>query len=103
MGGGDAFLQRQRLVKPNHHCGVYGRKQGHGEVFLKGPSLMGLMEEIYRPIFGSDIMFYRTSGKSFMEEAIKNPTVSAAVFFGSDEHVLPYQEAFRKSAKKADL
>ena len=66
----------------------------------KGPSLMGLMEEIYRPIFGSDIMFYRTSGKSFMEEAIKNPTVSAVVFFGSDEHVLPYQEAFRKSAKK---
>ena len=66
----------------------------------KGPSLMGLMEEIYRPIFGSDIMFYRASGKAFMEEAIKNPNVSAVVFFGSDEHVLLYQEAFQKSGKK---
>ena len=66
----------------------------------KGPSLMGLMEEIYRPIFGGDIKFYRASGKTFMEEAIKNPNVSAVVFFGSDEHVLPYQEAFRKSGKK---
>lgn len=66
----------------------------------KGPSLLGLMEEIYRPIFGNDIMFYRASGKTFLEEAIKNPNVSAVVFFGSDEHMLPYQEAFRKSGKK---
>ena len=66
----------------------------------KGPRLMSLMEEIYRPIFGSDIMFYRARGKTFMEDALKNPKVSAVVFFGSEEHVLPYQEAFRKSGKK---
>ncbi len=66
----------------------------------KGPRLMSLMEEIYRPIFGSDIIFYRAGGKTFMEEALRNPNVSAVVFFGSEEHVLPYQEAFRKSGKK---
>jgi hypothetical protein len=41
----------------------------------RGPGLMGLMEEIYRPIFGNDIMFYRARGKTFMEEALKDPSV----------------------------
>jgi betaine-aldehyde dehydrogenase len=66
----------------------------------KGPRLMSLMEEIYRPIFGDDIRFYRARGQTFMEEAIKNPNVSGVVFFGFDQHVLPYQEAFRQSGKK---
>ncbi len=61
---------------------------------------MSLMEEIYRPIFGNDIRFYRARGQAFMEEALKNPKVSAVVFFGFDGHVLPYQEAFRQSGKK---
>ena len=39
----------------------------------KGAGLMGLMEEIYRPIFGDAIRFYRARGKAFMEEALKNP------------------------------
>ena len=66
----------------------------------KGSGLMSLMEEIYRPIFGDDIRFYRARGQTFMEEALKNPKVSAVVFFGFDQHVLPYQEAFRQSGKK---
>ena len=66
----------------------------------KGPGLMSLMEEIYRPIFGDDIRFYRARSQTFMEEAIKDPNVSGVVFFGFDQHVLPYQEAFRQSGKK---
>jgi betaine-aldehyde dehydrogenase len=66
----------------------------------KGPGLMSLMEEIYQPIFGNDIRFYRARGQTFMEEALKNPKVSGVVFFGFDQHVLPYQEAFRQSGKK---
>jgi betaine-aldehyde dehydrogenase len=66
----------------------------------KGPGLMSLMEKIYRPIFGNDIRFYRARGQTFMEEALKNPEVSGVVFFGFDQHVLPYQEAFRQSGKK---
>jgi betaine-aldehyde dehydrogenase len=66
----------------------------------KGAGLMSLMEEIYRSIFGDDIRFYRARGQTFMEEAIKNPNVSGVVFFGFDQHVLPYQEAFRQSGKK---
>jgi betaine-aldehyde dehydrogenase len=66
----------------------------------KGPELMSLMEEIYRPIFGDDIRFYRARGQTFMEEALKNPNVSGMVFFGFNGHLLPYQEAFRQSGKK---
>jgi betaine-aldehyde dehydrogenase len=66
----------------------------------KGSGLMSLMEEIYRPIFGNAVRFYRARGKAFMDEALKNPDCSAVVFFGFDQHVLPYQEAFRQSGKK---
>ncbi len=66
----------------------------------KGSGLLNLMEEIYQPIFGDAIRFYRGRGRSFMEEALKNPQVSGVVFFGFDQHVLPYQEAFRQSGKK---
>ena len=66
----------------------------------KGSGLSSLMEEIYQPIFGDAITFYRDRGRSFMEEALKNPKISGVVFFGFDQHVLPYQEAFRQSGKK---
>ncbi len=66
----------------------------------KGSGLLNLMEEIYQPIFGDAIRFYRGRGRSFMEEALKNPKVSGVVFFGFDQHVLPYQEAFRQTGKK---
>jgi acyl-CoA reductase-like NAD-dependent aldehyde dehydrogenase len=66
----------------------------------KGSGLMGLMEEIYRPIFGDTVRFYRARGQAFMDEALKDPDCSAVVFFGFDQHVLPYQEAFRQSGKK---
>ncbi len=66
----------------------------------RGSRVMALTEKIYRPIFGRDIQFYRTRGKTFMQEALKNPQVAAVVCFGFDEHVLPYQEAFRQTRKK---
>jgi acyl-CoA reductase-like NAD-dependent aldehyde dehydrogenase len=66
----------------------------------KGSRVMALTEKIYRPIFGEQVAFYRASGKAFMKEALKDPQVSAVVFFGFDEHVLPYQEQFRKTGKK---
>ena len=66
----------------------------------KGCGLSSLMEEIYQPIFGDGVRFYRDRGRSFMEEALQNPKISGMVFFGSDQHVLPYQEAFRQSGKK---
>jgi len=66
----------------------------------KGSRLMALTEKIYRPIFGSDIQFHRASGGHFMMAALKNPQVAAMVYFGSDEHVLPYEDAFRETRKK---
>ncbi len=66
----------------------------------KGTGLSDLMAEIYRPIFGDSVRFYRGGGQSFMEEALKNPQVSGVVFFGFDQRVLPLEEAFRQSGKK---
>ncbi|HZW36281.1 MAG TPA: aldehyde dehydrogenase family protein, partial [Candidatus Deferrimicrobiaceae bacterium] len=66
----------------------------------KGSDVMALTEEMYRPIFGNDITFYRGGGKSFIEASLKSPEVSAVVVFGFDENLLPYEEAFRRSGKK---
>lgn len=66
----------------------------------RGNDVMSLTEEMYRPIFGDDVAFYRGSGKSFVENSLRDPDVTSAVIFGFDENVLPYEEAFRKSGKK---
>jgi len=66
----------------------------------KGSALSALTESIYRPIFGDDIRFTREGGKGFMERSLKDPGVSAVVAFGSDENILPYEKAFRRSGKK---
>jgi succinate-semialdehyde dehydrogenase/glutarate-semialdehyde dehydrogenase len=66
----------------------------------KGSSLSALTESIYKPIFGDAIHFSREKGKNFLERALKAPDVSSIVVFGSDENVLPYEEAVRRSGKK---
>jgi betaine-aldehyde dehydrogenase len=66
----------------------------------KGAEVRTLLESVYRPIFGQDIIFYPGGGRSFMEESLANPEISAVVVFGFDAHTIPYQEAFKKSGKK---
>jgi betaine-aldehyde dehydrogenase len=66
----------------------------------KGDDLMALTADMYRPIFGDDITFYRGSGKRFIEESLRDPGVSAVVVFGFDENILPYRGAVEQSGKK---
>ena len=66
----------------------------------KGSGLSALTESLYKPIFGDEIRFTRESGKKFMERSLNDRDVSSVVVFGSDENVLPYEEAFRGSGKK---
>ena len=65
----------------------------------KGSDVMRLTEEMYRPVFGDAFTFYKGSGRAFLSEALRDPDVSAAVVFGFDENVLPYEEAFRAAGK----
>lgn len=65
----------------------------------KGDDVMRLTEEMYRPVFGDAISFQGGSGRVFIEKALRDPLVSAAVVFGTDENVLPYEEAFRAAGK----
>jgi betaine-aldehyde dehydrogenase len=66
----------------------------------KGSTLSALTESIYKPIFGDDVRFSRERGKDFLERALKDPNVSSIVVFGSDDTVLPYEQAVRLSGKK---
>ena len=66
----------------------------------KGPDVMALTEEMYRPIFGDQVTFYKGERTTFIEEVLKDDAVAAMVAFGFDENVLPYEEAFRKAGKK---
>ncbi len=66
----------------------------------RGRNLMALTESLYRPIFGDDITFHAGSGRSFLEESLRDNAVAAVVVFGFDENILPYESAFRASGKK---
>lgn len=66
----------------------------------KGTGICDLTESLYRPIFGDDIRFHRGSGKSFVENSLRDPSTSTVVIFGFDENILPYEEAFRRTGKK---
>jgi succinate-semialdehyde dehydrogenase/glutarate-semialdehyde dehydrogenase len=59
-----------------------------------------LSAEIYRPIFGDDIQFDYRPGKEFLDWAIDSPEVAAIVIFGSDRHILPYQDRVREEGRK---
>jgi len=66
----------------------------------KGAEVRALLESVYRPIFGNDIVFYHGGGRSFMAESLANPEIAAVVVFGFDSHTITYQEAFKNCGKK---
>jgi betaine-aldehyde dehydrogenase len=66
----------------------------------KGQRIMALTKELYRPIFSDAVGFYGGTGKSLLEDSLTDPEVTAAVAFGFDENILPYEAAFRAAGKK---
>jgi betaine-aldehyde dehydrogenase len=66
----------------------------------RGADVMSLTEEIYRPVFGDRVAFYKGSGRGFLEASLRDPETSAVVVFGFDENVAPYEKAFRAAGKK---
>jgi len=66
----------------------------------RGSDVMSLTEEIYRPLFGDAVRFFRGSGREFVDVSLRDPGTSAVVVFGFDENVAPYEAAFRGRGKK---
>jgi acyl-CoA reductase-like NAD-dependent aldehyde dehydrogenase len=66
----------------------------------RGSDIMDLTESMYRPIFGDDISFYGGSGKTFIEDALKEPDVTSVVVFGYDENMKPYEDQFKSAGKQ---
>jgi acyl-CoA reductase-like NAD-dependent aldehyde dehydrogenase len=72
----------------------------HVKFASRGSDVMSLTEEIYRPLFGDRITFYKGSGRDFVDASLRDPDTSAVVVFGFDDNVAPYEEAFRRGGKK---
>lgn len=66
----------------------------------KGADLLALTESMYRPIFKEDVLFSRSTGKEFLDDALTDPQIAAVVVFGFDANILPYQAAFQENGKK---
>ncbi len=66
----------------------------------RGDELMALTENVYEPIFGRDITFYRGEGRNFIKDSLQDPNISTVIVFGFDANMLPYEEDFRRSGKK---
>ena len=66
----------------------------------RGSHIAKLTESIYAPIFGRDIAFDYSSGKDFMDRALKDPNIPAICMFGSDRHALAHEAAVRAHGKK---
>jgi succinate-semialdehyde dehydrogenase/glutarate-semialdehyde dehydrogenase len=66
----------------------------------RGSDVMSLTEEIYRPLFGDRVAFYKGSGKDFIAASLRDPGTSAVIVFGFDENVSPYEKAFLRCGKK---
>lgn len=66
----------------------------------RGSDVMSLTEEIYRPLFGDAVRFFRGSGREFIDASLRDAATSAVVVFGFDENVAPYEAAFRDRGKK---
>jgi len=66
----------------------------------RGSHIARLTEDLYRPIFGDDIVFDYSSGQDFMARALKDPDIPAICMFGSDRHALQHEAAVRAYQKK---
>lgn len=66
----------------------------------KGSRVAQLTEEMYRPTFGDEVQFDYRGGREFLEACLADPGIPVICIFGSDRHVLPYAEDFRRSGKK---
>jgi acyl-CoA reductase-like NAD-dependent aldehyde dehydrogenase len=66
----------------------------------RGSHIARLTETLYAPIFGGDIVFDYSSGKDFMDRALKDPDIPAICMFGSDSHALASAAGVRAYKKK---
>jgi betaine-aldehyde dehydrogenase len=66
----------------------------------RGSKIASFTESMYRPIFGKDIRFEFTEGKTFLEYAIADPQTPAICLFGTDAYAGKYEESIRGYHKK---
>ena len=66
----------------------------------RGSHIAKLTESLYQPIFGDAISFDYSSGRDFMDWALKSPDIPAIVMFGADHHALGHEAAVLSYGKK---
>ncbi|MGQ9688182.1 MAG: aldehyde dehydrogenase family protein [Desulfobaccales bacterium] len=114
----DSLRQRQPLAGPGQRWAVMLSYNGSAWVNVviasaylvgnrvlvkfasRGRGLMRQTQEIYRPRFGDQVDFFFGSGRDFVARCLEDSEIAGLVFFGFDQNLLPYEEAFRQSGKK---
>ena len=66
----------------------------------RGSEIAHFTESLYKPIFGDDIRFDYSRGRSFLEHAISDNRTPAICLFGTDEYAWQYLESIRAQQKK---
>ena len=66
----------------------------------RGSEISHFTESLYRPIFGDDIRFDYSRGRSFLTSAISDARTPAICLFGTDEYAWHYLESVRDHQKK---
>ena len=59
-----------------------------------------LTESLYRPIFGDNIYFDYSDGRTFLQKAMTDPATPAICLFGSDDYASQYLDAIKEKGKK---
>jgi betaine-aldehyde dehydrogenase len=66
----------------------------------RGSEISHFTESLYRPIFGDDIRFDYSRGRSFLTSVIRDARTPAICLFGTDEYAWHYLESVRDHQKK---
>ncbi len=66
----------------------------------QAPEVARLLEEIWSPVFPTDVMFDFRHAKEFMEWSLAETSVRAIILFASDAAALAYEPAMRASTSK---
>ena len=57
-------------------------------------------ESLYKPIFGDNIYFDYSDGRTFLQKAMDDPATPAICLFGSDDYAGQYLDAIKAQGKK---
>ncbi|UCG14410.1 MAG: aldehyde dehydrogenase family protein [Deltaproteobacteria bacterium] len=66
----------------------------------RGSEVSRFTESLYGPVFGGNIRFDYSGGRTFLEHAITDPKIPAICLFGTDKYAINYLDSIKAYQKK---